>query len=80
MDTLKYISHVNPNAKRANVYCNPQDMFWAFAMGERGQVPDAQRNFNIQGSGDPATTAGMIGLHTDRSANTISRNLQGAFQ
>ena len=36
--------------------------------------------FNISGSGDPQTTAGMIGLHMDRSANTISRNLQGAFQ
>ena len=39
-----------------------------------------QNTFNISGSGDPQTTAGMIGLHMDRSANTISRNLQGAFQ
>ena len=29
---------------------------------------------------DPHSAAAMVGLHLDRSANDLARNLQGAFQ
>jgi Phage tail lysozyme len=38
-------------------------------------------NNNITVNGpDPQSTAAMVGVHLNRSANDISRNLQGAFQ
>ena len=36
-------------------------------------------NITVSG-GDPQATAAMVGVHLDRTANDISRNLQGAFQ
>jgi hypothetical protein len=42
-------------------------------------VGGTTNNITINGS-DPASTAAMVGVHLDRSANDISRNLQGAFQ
>jgi hypothetical protein len=38
-------------------------------------------NNNIQVTGpDPQTTAAMVGVHLDRTADDIGRNLQGAIQ
>jgi Phage tail lysozyme len=49
---------------------------------------DSSRNVNIGAttttinvtSPDPQSAAAMVGMHLDRSANDVSRNLQGAFQ
>jgi hypothetical protein len=42
-------------------------------------VGGTTNNITINGP-DPSTTAAMVGMHLDRSANDVSRNLQGAFQ
>ena len=39
-----------------------------------------KNEFHIDGSGDPQTTAAMVGLHIERTSSDWTRNLQGAAQ
>ena len=56
------------------------NLFRLVLLAERTLITSSVTNNITVSGGDAQATAAMVGVHLDRTANDISRNLQGAFQ